>query len=301
MKKHTKVFCPRKIAVFCLIFCMCLCAFTDADARKVYAKEEGTAYKIMVNRAANCVTVYEKDADGAFTVPVKAFACSCGRKGHETPLGTFRTSDYYEWRQMVDGSYGQYAVRFYKGIMFHSVPYYTRNAGNMEWEQYNLLGESASLGCVRLTCADAKWIYENCGVGTEVVVYEDAEEPGPIGKPTELKLTVENPMKKWDPTDTSSLNPWNGMRPSLHLVAGDEEGILRLPVGSSQLDIYDAIDMRDALGTPYDKGEYIINIYGQYDLDQAGMYKVSVRGTGLAGMRAEKSVVLYVGSEVLGL
>ncbi|MDE6916215.1 MAG: L,D-transpeptidase, partial [Lachnospiraceae bacterium] len=133
---------------------------------------------IMVNRAANCVTVYEKDAAGEFTVPVKAFVCSCGREGHETPLGTFKTSNYYQWRLMVDGSYGQYAVRFNRGIMFHSVPYYTKNAGNMEWEQFNLLGEAASLGCVRLTCADAKWIYDNCAAGTEVIVYDDAEDPG---------------------------------------------------------------------------------------------------------------------------
>ena len=66
-------------------------------------------------------------------------------------------------------------------------------------EQFNLLGEAASLGCVRLTCADAKWIYENCKAGTEVVVYDDKENPGPLGKPAEVKLTTENPVKKMGP------------------------------------------------------------------------------------------------------
>ncbi|MDE6985060.1 MAG: L,D-transpeptidase [Lachnospiraceae bacterium] len=249
---------------------------------------------IMVNRAANCVTVYEKDAAGEFTVPVKAFVCSCGREGHETPLGTFKTSNYYEWRLMVDGSYGQYAVRFNRGIMFHSVPYYTKNAGNMEWEQFNLLGEPASLGCVRLACADAKWIYDNCKEGTKVVVYDDAENPGPLGKPEEMKLSEENPMRMWDPTDMSSKNPWNQVRPMLYLTGAQTSEVLMLPVGASLHDIYSAIGLVDASGRAYDIGEYIIDISGRYDLNQQGMYDVSVRGVGTHGVRTEKLMKLLV-------
>ena len=217
------------------------------------------------------MTVYEKDAGDGELVPVKAFVCSCGREGHETPLGTFKTSNYYQWRLMVDGSYGHYAVRFNKGIMFHSIPYYTKNAGNMEWEQFNLLGEPASLGCVRLTCADAKWIYDNCKAGTEVIVYDDAENPGPLGKPEEVKLTADNPMKKWDPTDTSSMNPWNQVRPTLYLTGGTGgDETLMLPVGASQHDIYNAIGLMDAAKGVYGSGEYIINVSGNYDLSRQG-------------------------------
>ena len=32
-------------------------------------------YQVYVNRIANCVTVYTKDADGEYTVPVRSFAC----------------------------------------------------------------------------------------------------------------------------------------------------------------------------------------------------------------------------------
>ena len=60
-------------------------------------------YFIMVNRAANCVTVYGIDTNGEYTIPVIAFACSCGREGHETPLiENYVTSDKYPWRLMVD-------------------------------------------------------------------------------------------------------------------------------------------------------------------------------------------------------
>lgn len=297
VRNNRGLICVRKAAVFCLAVCMCLGILSGCAGLTAQAREAKTAYLIMVNRAANCVTVYERDVDGEFRVPVKAFVCSCGREGHETPLGTFKTSNYYTWRLMVDGSYGQYAVRFNKGIMFHSVPYYTKNAGNMEWEQFNLLGEPASLGCVRLTCADAKWIYDNCGTGTEVIVYDDAENPGPLGKPEEVKLTAENPMRQWDPTDTSSMNPWNQVRPTLYLTGaagGEEEEVLMLPVGATQHDIYDAIGLMDVTRGVYPSGEYIISISGKYDLNQQGTYHISVLGIGVLGIRTEKNMTLQV-------
>ncbi|MDE7322845.1 MAG: L,D-transpeptidase [Lachnospiraceae bacterium] len=292
MKRYLWAFYMKRWTAFCLAVCMCLSLMAGVE---VNAKETKPVYKIMVNRAANCVTVYEKDENGEFSIPVKAFVCSCGREGHETPLGTFQTSNYYQWRLMVDGSYGHYAVRFYKGIMFHSIPYYTKNAGNMEWEQFNLLGEAASLGCVRLTCADAKWIYDNCGKGTEVVVYDDAENPGPLGKPSEVKLAEENPMRKWDPTDISSKNPWNMFRPTIYLLNDLEDEVLRLPVGASQHDIYNAVGLKDFTGDVCDMGEYTIYISGKYDLNKEGIYQVSICGVGMQGVRTERSMTLYVG------
>ncbi len=83
---------------------MCLGVISEGSVLTVHAKETRPSYKIMVNRAANCVTVYEQDANGEFSIPVKAFVSSCGREGHETPLGTFKTSNYYQWRLMVDGT-----------------------------------------------------------------------------------------------------------------------------------------------------------------------------------------------------
>lgn len=294
MGRNFWVFPVRRFAAFCLGVCVCLGMIYNSTWT-VNAKEAKKDYLIMVNRAANCVTVYEQDESGEFNVPIKAFVCSCGREGHGTPLGSFKTSDYYEWRLMVDGTYGHYAVRFNKKIMFHSIPYYTREAGNMEWEQFNLLGEPASLGCVRLTCADAKWIYDNCAKGTKVVVYEDAENPGPLGKPEEMKLTEDNPIRMWDPTDTSSENPWNQVRPTLYLTgAVGAEEVLMLPAGATQNDIYNAIGLIDAAGDICDVDDYSINIYGNYDLNQQGIYNISVCGVNTIGVRTEKNILLHV-------
>jgi len=179
-------------------------------------------YTVFVNRALNCITIVQQEEDGTVT-PVKAMVCSCGREGHETPEGVFQTSDYYEWRRMVDGSYGRYAVRFNGKILFHSVPYIEESPDTLEWEEYNRLGENASLGCVRLSAEDAKWIYDNCKPGTAVVVYSDSEVAGLLEKPTAIKIAEDSPCRGWDPTDMDSNNPW---------FAAVNESISASPVGT---------------------------------------------------------------------
>lgn len=164
-------------------------------------------YVIYVNRTLNCITVKQQDKDGNLT-PVKSIVCSCGKEGHETPEGTYKTSSYYEWREMVDGTYGRYVVRFNGKILFHSVPYIEEAPNTLEWEEYNKLGQNASLGCVRMSVEDAKWIYDNCKPGTVVVVYSDSEEAGELGKPDAVRIDANSSCRMWDPTDTDINNPW---------------------------------------------------------------------------------------------
>lgn len=284
----------KKFFLLLMAVCICVAMGDFASCSVAKAAEADKEYKIMVNRAANCVTVYKKDAMGAYTVPVRAFVCSCGRAGHATPLGTYRTSDYYDWRLMVDGTYGRYAIRFNRGIMFHSVPYYTRNAADMEWDQYNKLGEMASLGCVRLATDDVKWIYENCPPGTEVVVYDDAANPGPLGKPSEMKLTADNPFKTWDPTNFDAENPWNTVRPGIVLLDNRGDGVVYLPVGSTEADAYSKLAVCNSTGAIYQPGEYEIEIWGNYDLNTAGVYIVRVNGTDFLGMRTAQDMIFCV-------
>lgn len=206
--------------LFACILCVSLfmCAGT-ADcvnaAELAEVQEEGVTadtgpdYEVYVNTAMNCVTVKLKNEDGSL-MPVRAMVCSCGREGSATPEGTFRTSAYYEWRRMVDDTFGRYAVRFNGKILFHSVPYIEESPDTLEWEEYNKLGENASLGCVRLAAEDAKWIYDNCKPGTKVVVYSDPEEAGELGKPDVAKIDGDSPYRTWDPTDDSTGNPWFG-------------------------------------------------------------------------------------------
>ncbi len=182
---------------------------TNQNAAKPAVKND-PPYLIRVNRAANCVTVYKKGESGKYDSPVKAFVCSTG--GNKTPTGTFRTTDKYVWRRLVGGVYGQYATRITGQILFHSVPYFSQNKGNLEYEEYNKLGSAASLGCVRLSCADVKWIYDNCPKGMTVEIYDDAANPGPLGKPAPTKIDLAAPERGWDPTDPDPANPWRQKR-----------------------------------------------------------------------------------------
>lgn len=164
-------------------------------------------YYIMVNRKSNTVTVYTQDAEGAYTVPYKAMICSTGRQGHATPLGSFQlTSVRKKWCLMLDGSYGQYSTQFKGNYLFHSVCYTAPDPSALIASEYNLLGNVASLGCVRLQTADAKWIYETCPTGTRVTIYE-SDDPGPLGKPERLVDTIPDDCG-WDPTDPRPENPW---------------------------------------------------------------------------------------------
>ena len=166
-------------------------------------------YYIKVNTQANTVTIYVKDEKGNYTIPVKAMVCSTG---YATPKNSkYQTEARWTWGLMFGGVYTQWETLITGNILFHSVPYLRRyDYNSLEYWEYNKLGTTCSAGCVRLTCADAKWIYDNCAIGTTVEFYASSN-PGPLGKPTAPKIPTDSPYKGWDPTDSHSNNPWRNV------------------------------------------------------------------------------------------
>ena len=170
------------------------------------AVREEYPYLLAVNRAASTVTVYTADEENRYTVPFMAMVCS---GGSDTPIGYFATPIKYEWRLLSGPCYGQYATRIWDAYLFHSVPYYTQHKDDVEYDQFNQLGTPASLGCIRLAVVDVKWIYDNCPLGTPVIIYDDAERPGPMGKPGTIYTDPADETRRgWDPTDPDPVNPW---------------------------------------------------------------------------------------------
>lgn len=166
-------------------------------------------YYIKVNLEQNVVTIYSKDEDGEYTIPVRAMVCSTGKA---TPTsGTYtipnRKWDRWTWGQMVGNVWAQYYVRIKGSILFHSVPYTSKDKSTLEYWEYDKLGTKASAGCIRLTVQDAKWIYDNCKAGSKVEFYSDPN-PGPLGKPTAQKISDDEEVRGWDPTDPDNDNPW---------------------------------------------------------------------------------------------
>lgn len=157
----------------------------------------GGPYMIKVNKEMNCMTIYAKDGDNGFIIPVKSFLTSVG---DDTPVGTFKTPEKYRWRLMIHDLYTQYATRLGAGlpILIHSIIYDAPNPFTVWASTYNNLGIARSAGCIRLATADAKWVYDNCSIGTTVVVY-NSSIAGPFDRPT---IMYEIPFEQtWDPTD----------------------------------------------------------------------------------------------------
>ena len=179
----------------------------EKDSQQPASDKTEFPYYIKINRRQNCITVYTSDENGEYTVPYKAMICSTGLY-NATPRGTFHLSTKYLWRELYGKVYGQYATRITGGVLLHSVPYYKKSKSALCTEKYNKLGQQASMGCVRLTVEDAKWIADNCPSGTTVEIYDD-DDPGPLGKPEAAHIDTDSPNKGWDPTDPDVENPWH--------------------------------------------------------------------------------------------
>ncbi|SHO51235.1 L,D-transpeptidase family protein [Anaerocolumna xylanovorans] len=235
-------------------------------------------YYIKVNKQQNCVTVYGKDEKGYYTVPVKAMVCSVGV---DTPLGVFQTPAKYRWKLLMGDVWGQYSTRIVKGILFHSVWYYKMDASTLSERQYNKLGTTASHGCVRLTVEDAKWIYDNCPLGTSVEIY-NGKDPGPLGKPEAVKLYAGS---GWDPTDPSKNNPYLQKLPTLK-GAGSKS-----VEWGSKVDLYAGVKAVSSTGLDITKN---IKASGKVDSFTAGSYKITYSVNDTLGKKTSKTVTITV-------
>ncbi len=174
--------------------------YYDASGKQIQNLEsivgKKSNYYLYINKSKSMITVYYKD--GKYYVPYKSMICSAGALSSYTPSGTFHTQAKYRWHELMGPSWGQWCTRIHGGVLFHSVFYNSRNNNNrLSVSAYNKLGSPASHGCVRVTAADAKWIYDNCKLGTTVVIYSKTGYE-PLKKPSAYKLPS---WHTWDPTD----------------------------------------------------------------------------------------------------
>ena len=189
------------------ILLLTLLLFVAGGALHSEEAKAASPYMIKINKQQNVVTIY-KYKKGKYK-PHKAFVCSTGSA---TPLGTFYLKEKIRWHVLDGPSYGQYCTRIMGSILFHSVWYYENYKPNTQsYIQYNRLGTTASHGCVRLTVGDCKWIYNNVSSGTKVVIY-NSKNPGPLGKPTAIKVSG---YMGWDPTDPDPANPYHDKKPTI--------------------------------------------------------------------------------------
>ncbi len=148
----------RALPLVVLFICAALCAsFLRAIA------EDANDYYIEVDLASQITTVY-RTADGSVA---RQMICSTGTDGN-TPRGTFRLArsretDRTEWYWITEyRCFVKYPTRISGHILFHSVPYASRDMASVDTDAVEKLGFTASHGCIRLRWQDAEWIATHC-------------------------------------------------------------------------------------------------------------------------------------------
>lgn len=263
------------------MFSTCITANEDILAQNQNSGSNKNLYLIKVNRTQNCVTVYTYDKSGDYTVPVRAMVCSTG-KNNQTITGTYGIYFKNEWHALFDDVYGQYVSGISGNYLFHSVPYYSPRSDELEVDEYNKLGTQASLGCVRLATADAKWIFDNCSLNTAVTIY-DSDNPGPLGKPNSIKIT--DKKCGWDPTDNSSKNPYNSKAP---VIKGAKDCTV------SQNSAFEPLKSIKALDTCSNDITDKIEVIGNVTTFRKGVYKVTYTVTDVLNRSAATDIYVTV-------
>ena len=263
-----------------LVLSLVLCVTTVGQFSTPVQAEERTDYVIKVNKGTNCVTVYDKDGK-----PVKAMICS---PSNETPVGTFYTPVKYKWHEMIGNCYAQYCTRItWDGILFHSVWYYKKgDKSTMSVSAYNVMGNKASHGCVRLLCKDAKWIYDNCALKTKVVIFNGTKKDDPLGRPSFTPLSTKS-RTSWDPTDPDPKNPFRGNKPTITAKATTVE------LGS-KTNVKDLVLIKDSAGNELTAKEAKVKVKGKVNTAKVGTYKVTYRITDKLGKKTSKTLKFKV-------
>jgi len=251
----------------------------DVSTVTVEAKTK-SKYTIYVNRRENIVNVVKTKTGKN----VRSMYCSVGLNSG-TITGVFHTKEKYRWRALYHNSYGQYATRISGPFLFHSVPYSKMKSNKLYNEEYNKLGEAASMGCVRLAVIDAKWIYDNCKTGTKVVINDTRK----MKKPKRDLLKVTSRKKYgWDPTDPDENNPYY---PVITVVNYSERKLLR----NSKADLKTFVEVKSKT-TPTDVLAKYLKVKGEVDTSVPGKYKVTYEVkdpyTGITATKTVKFKVL---------
>ena len=161
-------------------------------------------YYIEVDRGMQVVRVYTIGEDGTYSLLAREMICSTDTFGYKPPQGTYKMNgEKLRWMMSLFGTYAQYATRISGHILFHAVPTTMCYANTLNADDYRALGTNASAGCVRLLCADAKWIYDNVPAGTMVRYVNNPRDE------EKLKELAAPPLGSgnWDPTDNCEDNP----------------------------------------------------------------------------------------------
>lgn len=165
---------------------------TDTQTQTVARNQ---SYYIRISIAKHTLVVYQLDNNKEFSIPVKAFKVALGPK---VALAKTAISEKSLWRKITDIYYVRYSSRLDNAEYLSSATYYSQSNYNLNPGSYNAIGNNVTEGSILMTCANAKWIYENCGAKTTVEIVEDFDISTDINV-EEINRIADNAYR--DPTD----------------------------------------------------------------------------------------------------
>lgn len=170
---------------------------------QVLTKTESTipnnlGYKIVINKQINILFVYKKENNQEYSF-FKAMYCAINPN---VDVSLTKISSKQSWYALDKYSFGHYATILDDGAVIHSAPYWTRDKNNLDYESYNKIGsEEARRGSIYVKAADAKWIYENCGINIDVEIVDRSEDVNSIPGFTIEEITKLPKGSYYDPSD----------------------------------------------------------------------------------------------------
>ncbi len=215
------------------------------NAPGIYGATYEHKYYIVVYLKSQSVCVYGKDSEGFYNKLIKSFTCSTGKAGSSTPTGLYSIIQKLRWAYLKGSVAGQYSCCFRDKYWLHSVPYNKKSPNTLNDAAYDKLGKRASSGCIRLCTRDAKWIYDNCAVGTQVFVY-NGSGPAGSGVPARVDLPEYagwDPSDRWSPGNPYFTNPPTSTSTTSSTVASEDST-------SSSTSVSDATSASSSSETP---------------------------------------------------
>ena len=165
--------------------------------------EEGTLatgdlpFYIYIEKGSFTITIYKRDDQGEFTVPVHAWRTAIGRTPGRTPAGVFTLGSRERWRLFDGPIWVQYSTQYDGFLAIHSSFYSSTDIDNLYPTNYGQIGEMITSGCLRTTAEAAYFIYTRCPRGTIVEIVNGS----PRGTSSQDPPPVTSDHHWIDPTD----------------------------------------------------------------------------------------------------
>lgn len=186
---------------------------------------------------------------------------------------------------MIGNCYAQYCSRITTGILFHSVWYYHNgDKSSMSVAAYNVMGQKASHGCVRLLCKDSKWIYDNCPIGTKITIFWGDKSDDPLPRPSFTPIK-NGKFTDWDPTDPDPKNPYRKKVPTITVNEAEVEY-------GTKVSPLNLVTIKDSAGNVLPKSS--VKISGKINTKKLGTYKVKFTVKDTLGNKLTKTVKFKV-------